>query len=311
MKKYHLLDYDHNSLAVKQDRVYRTASQIVLKYGAVGVARLGYTDERIREFWEYDDDIPSPKYFERRIKYPNVKWYIHNKIKPNYPIWSADFLHGLISHCKIRWNRRSFPSCEWCNNKDITTLLQVSPFGGKMFMPENNARHRWMNVPALCLKFDDTTVSFAAGLMAGLKKVERNGTSYAMFYQKALPYFKKMGIPIEGECGQGAYLISPFWPALFIDHMPLGLYQKWMEVKRPCNADIYAAILWKTYVGNDFVTDGIPYLQSRRTIYYEFECEEGAMKKLEKMRVEKNLTELDSRVKTVVQEWSINKNEVN
>ena len=237
---------------------------------------------------------------------PNDFWYIHNKIGVDYPVWSADFLHGLMSHCKIRWNGRSFPSCEWCNNSDITMLLQVSPFGGRMFMPENNTRHRWMNVPALCLKFNDTSIAFVAGLMSGLKKVERNGNCYAMFYQRALPYFKKIGIPIEGECGQGAYLISPLWPALFVDYMPLGLYQKWLEIKKPYGADVYAAILWKTYVDNEFVSGGIPYLKARRTIYYEFECEEGAMKKLEKLRVEKNLTELDNRIKTVVQEWSKN-----
>jgi len=308
MKKYHLIDYDHNSLAIRQDRIYRTASQIVLKYGAAGVAHLGYTDERIREFWEYDDDIPSHKYFDKQVRYPGVKWYIHNKIKMDYPVWSADFLHGLVSHCKIMWNGRSFPSCYWYNNNDIIAILRSSPFGGKTSISKNNVKYRWANVPALCLKFDDTTVSFVAGLMAGLKKVERNGICYALFYQRALPYFKKMGIPIEGGCGQDANLISPLWPALFVNHMPSELSQKWIGVKNPCNASLYAAILWKTYANNDFIGGGIPYLRARRTIYYEFECEEGAMKRLEKLRVEKNLTELDNRIKTVVQEWS-NKNE--
>lgn len=306
MKKYYLMDYDHGKLAIRQDRILNTASQIVLKYGALGVNCKGFTDDRIREFWDYDSDIPSPKYLRMNIKYPNVKWYIHNKMGIDYPIWSADFLHGLMTHCKIIWNKRRFPSCEWFNNTDITELLQNCPFGGRIVKPINSIRHRWVNVPALYLKFDDTSIDFVAGLMAGLKKVEKNGNHYAMFDQKVLKDFKKLGIPIEDKYKRNTYLISPFWPALFVDHMPMELYQKWIEVKKPYNADIYAAILWKTYIDNDFEGDRIPYLKSRRSIYYDFKSEEGAMKKVELMRVEKNLTELDNRFKNIVKEWSKN-----
>ena len=306
MKKYYLMDYDHGKLAVRQDRILRTASQIVLKYGATGVNRLGYSDERVREFWDYDDDIPTYLYFKKHIKHPNVKWYIHNKIKTENTIWSADFLHGLMAHCKVIWNKRCFPSCQWNNNTEITELLQNCPYGGRIVKPENLARHRWVNVPALYLKFDDTSISFVAGLMSGLKMVQWRGNSYAMFYKRALPYFEKLGIPIEFTCGQDAYMISPFWPALFVEHMPSEMYHKWTEAKKPYNADVYAAILWKTYIDNNFVGSRIPYLKGRRSIYYDFENEEGAMKNLERLRVEKKLTELDDRIKNVIKEWSEN-----
>ena len=77
-----------------------------------------------------------------------------------------------------------------------------------------------------------------------------------------------------------------------------------MSLKNPYNADIYTPILWKTYVNNNFITKGIPFLKSRRYIYYHFGCDEGAMKYLNKLRVGMDLTELDNKIREVVKKWS-------
>ena len=81
--------------------------------------------------------------------------------------------------------------------------------------------------------------------------------------------------------------------------------KKWLNIKKAFNVNIYAPILWKTYINNKFTVDGIPYLKARRSIYYEFKCDDGAMHRLDMLRVDKACTELDNRVRQVVKEWSV------
>lgn len=304
MKKYHLIDIDHNKDAIRQEHIYETASMIALKYGRMGREGKHYTFDRVREFWKYDDPCPSLREFYDTIKASTIKWYIHNKITVDYPIWDADFLHGLLAHCKIIWNKQEFPSCEWYCNDDLTNLLQSCPYGGNIIKPNNINRNRWVGVPALYLKHSEESVSFVAGVMAGLKLFKFNNENYAQLNERTLPLFKKWGIPIESVRYPHRYLISPIWPALFAKHMPEDISRKWLDLKKAHKVNAYAPILWKTYVNSVFPVDGIPYLRSKRAIFYDFQCEEGAMEKLDKLRVEKNLTILDNRIKEVVQTWA-------
>lgn len=309
MKKYHLLDLNHNSKVAKQDRIYRTASQIALKYGDMGRGRCKNNWNHVREFWEYDEPYPTLSYLSRYVRISSIKWYIYNKIEIKDLIWSADFLHGLISHARVIWSKIRFPSCEWFNNKEIANLLSTCPFGGKIVETDKTDKikiYRWNRVPALYLKFSTDSIAFMAGVMAGTKIFIRDNVSYASFNKRTLPYFKKWGIPIEETIriiGREIYLISPIWPALFVKYMPPELLNKWSDLKNPYNANIYAPVLWKTYMNNNFYPDGIPYLKSRRTTYYEFKGERGAMKELNRLRVENNLTTLDNRIRDVVKEW--------
>jgi len=85
--------------------------------------------------------------------------------------------------------------------------------------------------------------------------------------------------------------------------MPEEIADVWLNCDNPVCANLYAPILWKVYVNNNFPTNGIPYLKCRRWIYYNYKCEEGAMKKLEMLRLEKKMVELDLRVKEAVVFW--------
>lgn len=304
MKKYHLIDIDHNRDAIRQDSIYEVASQIALKYGCRGNRGENYTYDRIREFWKYEDPCPSLREFRDAVKVSTIKWYIRNKTVVDYPIWNADFLHGVAAHCKIIWNKKHFPSCDWYSNEDITNLFQSCPYGGEIVKSNNIARHRWVRVPSLYLKYSEDSISFMAGVMAGLKKINIDDENYALVNERILPLLKKWGIPIDITKFPRLYLISPIWPALFARYMPENVSQKWLNLKKAHKVDVYAPILWKTYVNGIFPVDGIPYLKSKRTIYYDFKCEEGAMDKLDKLRVEKNLTVLDNRIKEVVQIWA-------
>lgn len=305
IKKYHLIDHTHNKKAVKLDRMYRTAAQIALKYGCMGDGALNYNQDRICEFWKYEENYPCFHTFSSQVRLPSIKWYIHNEITVNEKIWTPDFLRGLTSHCDIKWNKNKFPSCLWYCNQDIANLLRSCPYGGEVFDQDKEGYdYRWNGVPALYLKYSDKSIQFMAGLMAGFKIVDVNGYKYACCGYRVLKYLKEWGIPVEGKYFNRAYLISPIWPALFIKYMPIEESKKWLDIKKAFNVNIYAPILWKTYINNQFIVDGIPYLKARRSIYYEFKCEEGAMHKLDMLRVSKALTELDNRVRQVVKEWS-------
>lgn len=304
IKKYHLIDYTHDKKKIKLDRMYMTAAQVAIKYGCMGDGFLNCTQDRICEFWKYEDNYPCFNTFLSKIRIPVIKWYIHNEIKVDHKIWNPDFLMGLLSHCNIKWSKGKFPSCEWYCNKDILDLLSSCPYGGSLFQNEHKDRYRWSYVPALYLKYSEESIEFMAGLMAGLKIVEVDGYKYACCGYRALKYLKKWGIPIEGKYFNKAYLISPIWPALFVKYMP-DECKKWLNIKKAFNVNIYAPILWKTYINNKFTVDGIPYLKARRSIYYEFKCDDGAMHRLDMLRVDKACTELDNRVRQVVKEWSV------
>ncbi len=310
MKRFHLIDTSGNAEAIQQEAVCKTAALIALKYGEMGNNRMGYKHDRIVEFWEHGAPFPSKNDFEKYAKLPQIKWYIHNKIKDSIKnhlllkddfLWSADFLQGLLSHCKIHWNKRRYPSCDWSNNGIITEIIKSCPFSGRL---TEGAKVKWSGVSALYLPYSSDAIDFMTGAMCGLKLVTENGQEYAKMNHMSAPYFQEWGIPIEKEYGS-SYFISPMWPALFVSRMPNNVGKKWINLKHACKVNLYAPVLWKTYVNNEFPVKGIPYLKSRRTIFYQFGKEEGAMGKIERLRVDCGLTELDNRIGAIVKEWKI------
>jgi hypothetical protein len=165
-------------------------------------------------------------------------------------------------------------------------------------------QYTWKSVPAIYLPYDEESISYLAGFLAGGQPYTKNGVDYARYSEKFAEYIEYLGIPIEERVqGRRWILISPIWPALFTLRMPECIREVWTDLKNPCKSDFYAPILWKTYIDNNFAKNGIPYLQSRRTVFYKFKCEEGAMAVLDKFRVEKNLVALDYRVRDIVKCW--------
>jgi len=301
-KKYYLIDYHHGKQQEKQNQIYEIASKIALKYGRLGNEFSQFNLDHILEFWNGQGDYPSPTTFKRMIRMSHLKWFIHNKVNCQDPIWNGDFLHGLMVHVKIYWNKKGFPSCEWFCNTDLVDILKTCPFGGKIVDLPSFYKSRWVGVPALYLKSSEDSISFMAGIMSGMRTVKRGEFEYALTSSKSIDYIKKWGIPIEGEYNK-SFLLSPVWPALFIHHMPEICRSKWLKIKKPYNGFLYALVLWRTYVDCYFPSRGIPYLKCRRAVYNRLQCPEGVMKKIEMLRVEKGLTELDNRIREVVREW--------
>jgi len=82
--------------------------------------------------------------------------------------------------------------------------------------------------------------------------------------------------------------------------MPSILEFQWRHIEKAYKADEYAMILWKIYTGKDSKVGGIPYLSSRRTMFYKF----GSVKNIDKLWLDNGLVELDPRFKEVVKEWN-------
>lgn len=305
MKKFYLVDYDHNKTAKRQDKLYRVASQIALKYGYFGRRFKNCDELYIQEFWD-GDDCPSFEYFLKNVKVSTVKWYIHNRINVDDEIWNGGFLHGLSTVGDISWNRFSFPTLSWRGNHTVFELLKGSGFGGYLNHPiykKDKYVYRWVRVPAFYLKYDEASPSFMAGVLASGSFYEKDRMTYVKYSMKTKELLEQWAIPIE-EIEDNKYcLVSPIWGALFVSKMPEEIREEWLNIQRPYGRDIYPPILWKTYMNNDFPTGGIPYLKSRRWIYKHYKSEKGAMKTLEKERVARNLTQLDKRVRNMVHEW--------
>jgi len=309
MKKFYLVDYDHNKTAKKQERLYVVAAKIAIKYGSFGRRFKNCDELYIQEFWN-SNDSPSFEYFLKHINVSTVKWYIHNKIDLEDKVWNGDFLHGITTVGEISWNRYRFPSLTWRSNETVFNLLKESGFGGDLKHPiykKDKHVYRWIRVPAFYLKYDEGSLSFMAGVLASGDFCEKDGLTYVRYSMKTKRLLEKWSIPIEEVEEDGkSCLASPIWGALFVSKMPEGIRDAWLNIQRPYGRDIYPPILWRTYIDNKFPRGGIPYLKSRRWIFNHYKSEKGAMKTLERERVSRNLTQIDKRVREMVHAWNKN-----
>jgi len=273
---------------------YTVAAKLAIKYGGKG---RGYSQRQVDEFWDHPKFFPSARFIKDHAKVATIKSVIHNNIQYDDPIWTADFLHGLMRNGKIIWNKFKFPSVKLYNNSEtIQELIRNSPFGGKL-----GKSNRWSYVGALYLKFSEKTIPFMAGVLAPADIVKINGITFAKFNGRTRSIIENFGIPIEKTLKRGRFLISPIWVLLLTPWMPKQVKDKWKKIKKPAMSEVYCPILWKTYVGSNFIKKGIPFLRSRRYIFYR-----TTMKPLQRLRVSCGLTELDTRIKEVVKKWSKN-----
>jgi hypothetical protein len=177
--------------------------------------------------------------------------------------------------------------------------IETSPFGGDIVQ---RIAWRWKHVPAIYLKHSMESIEFMAGVMAGCEQSVTKDGIRAKLPVRAEPLLKVWGIPFVKRGSGSHYLfLSPIWPALLSPWMPSP--QSWEGLKNS-DASMLAAILWRTYVKDDFRVDGIPYLKSRRMTFYMLGEGRGKMKRLEKMRLDFGLTQLDKRIATVVRKWA-------
>ena len=273
-------------------------SEIMLFKGIKGV-----TQKEFDERWNYNEYPPSVKTKELFPSRKNIKWYIRNFLTVDDAIWNADFLAGLATCGKIHWSPTRFPAFNWNCNTEVLEVLSESPFGGNL-NTDRRIFHQWWSVPALYLKSSEDSHSFMAGVLATGKIDKRKGGIYADYSRGVLPYLEKWGIPIEFQSSSKYHnLISPLWPALFVDYMPESR-RKWLDIKNGgVNSQLYASVLWRMYVSNeDIKRKGIPYLRSRRWIYTHM----GTVQDTEQMWLKLGFSQLDRRIITVVRSWAKN-----
>ena len=263
--------------------------------------RKGITQDSIDQKWNYDGYPPSVSTVYNLVKYKHIKWYIRNHIIVEDKIWNGDFIHGLSTCGRIKWQKKIFPSFLWTSNDWMMDILKESPFYGKITAYKNEASmsalYKWCDVPALYLPYGEKSISFMAGVLATGKTMEKNGEMYANYSKLALPYIVKFGIPIEYSSPNNIYnLVSPIWPAILTDYMPSSC-KKWLDIKHGgYKSEMYAPILWRMYVSNDIQRGGIPYLNSRRWVYNHF----GTIEDTEQQWLKLGLSQLDNRFRVAI-----------
>ncbi len=283
-----------------------------------------YSQIEAANYWQFNGLIPT-KIELGAIKSAHLLWYIRNNVPFQDPIWNGSFLNGLCRGGSIKNPRRvSKLSFEWWNNKSIFNLLKENPFAEQPVYNPFKGRYNWSSI-SLGLEFDKKSMSYLAGVMACARPYIHPGPekklwgTFASFPPKMMEDLKALKIPIEKH-NKKRILISPVFPALLQPYMP-PVARIWGKVKNPYRGMVYSAVLWKTYGLFEFTKNAIPYLVSRRNIFYKFKTDEltkdtnitnikkgtngtngtGAMNRLDKLWVEYNLTELDSRFRMAIQ----------
>lgn len=272
-------------------------------------------DDLIQKYWKWDKYPLSPSVIVKRIKISNIKWYIYNKINYFDKGWNSDFLNGLASCGKVIWNKDSFPTFRWQGHDNVLEILKNSPFTGKFsdncFKNDITDYRRWNNVSAFCMRYSKNTPHFIAGVLATGSIYKYKNQYYAKYTKRLSDYFNSIGIPIEVEEDKLPFnrniLISIIWPALFSKYMPNNYGNIWLNIKNAYKTREYAPILWKIYGDSKFPTDGIPYLRSRRKIFYDFREQGKTIKTLEFMRLNSGLINLHRIIGECVREWKNNK----
>ena len=327
--KYFLIDLSRNELEKYYERIYEVASYISIYHNnKIKYHIIDFDQKLIEKYWRWDNFPPHFSQIGSKLKISKIQWYIKNKITINkVDNWSSDFLHGVSKCGTLNYYKREFAAFHWRGHNTLINLLKTSNFMGKfnsfaIKCPVLGMR-KWYNVAAFLLKYSEDSKDFMAGVLStgeicygfldgrsflyqyhakcflGYNNVDRLA-KYSISIEE---YFNKWGIPIEFKTKQNIF-ISPIWAALFVNYMPSICKNKWLNIKKPYLSDIYCPVLWRTYVNKDYIPNGIPYLKSKRMLFYIHKCEEGAITKLEMLRVSKGLTMLDNRFKEIVQEWN-------
>lgn len=310
-KTYYLVDTSRSKDQIRLMRMCEVACNIAMYHNGSNLARtLEKSDEFIRKYWIWDNYPPNSYILRHAISIPNIKWFIRHHFKDtNSSAFNSDFLFGLTKCGKVRYPSKRLPSFNWRNNFNIIDILDTSPYSGTFSINckrrNVNKDFEWRYAAAFLLPHDENSGSFVAGVMAtGEVKNIENSTVVA--YDKSIEeHFVKWGIPIELR-SNNYIMISPVWSALFSIYMPEICNKKFLNLKHPLMSEVYCPILWRAYVSLNFVSGGIPYLKSRRMILYDHKCEDGALEKLDRLRVEKNLTILDNVVINCVKKWGQN-----
>lgn len=305
---YYLVDISRGKRQEQLMRLCEIATTIVLYHNEFNIYQdLRESSKLIAKYWKWEGIPPSGITLQKHIRVSHIKWFMANHFVLDNGEWNSDFIFGLMKCGKILQGKRTFSTFSWQSHFDLVDILKASPYSGKFssncYVKNVCNLQYWKHAAVLSLPHREDTEQFMAGVMAVGKVINYKGSTIVSYSKRMEKYFIQCGIPIEKQ-NKKSLLISPIWPSLFSIYMPEICKKKFIDLKNPFNAEIYCPILWRSYVSNDFIPDGIPYLRSRRSILYDHKCEMGAFAKLDQLRLDYNLTILDNKVINCVRKWS-------
>lgn len=296
---------------IKKLKRCEIAAKVALKYGPPDSENVNE-----RHFLEFLGEEVNHKWYLEYITPSNIKWFIHNKMTVDDPIWNADFISGLTKTGIVNWSRTTYPSFSWWGSPILLKILKDSPYYGVVTdglyiengKKKQKAKCRWQRVPALYLKPRNDSLSYLAGLLCTGRVHKYKKESYILYNKEVMEELLALGIPVEDELkvkveGKEKFLVSPFWTALFTKFMPECCHSYFLNIYKPFHAELYASIFWSIFVGHEIIKGGLPYLPSRRTVMYHYKNEGGTIKNLQRLRIKYNLLGIDRRFKECIKLW--------
>ncbi len=254
------------------------------------------TSDRLCRRWKWPKHRIIATEIRMLWRVPEMKWFIRKFYHVEEYGWNADFLFGLANIGTVNFKQKMFPNLSFFYDKELIDILRDCPLAGKVgkyLVPWDYCQ--WYNAPVFNISYDKKSFSFMAGAFA-CGKVEKIDSEYYCRYRKRmLKMFQEWRIPIEKQNNRHVY-ISCIWPALLIPWMPDEFREKFQLQEKSKLASQYASALWLIY--NDSQFNGLlPYMQSRRKIFYYWKCEDGALNKIKSFGDSNRLFLIDDRIK--------------
>lgn len=253
--------------------------------------RWNLTELDIRKYWKYPGPFPAIREL-RKIDIPSMQWYLSSAVTLTSKIWNAEFIQGLCSYGDINIVAGQFPIATWRNNPKLEEVLEESPFFGSIKDRCQN-KTTWSKSPVLCLSFDPSSAEFLAGFFCSGQVVTlKNKGAYVRYNSHAKKMLEELHVPIEMSSPEERYLyISPMWGSLFESYMPKN-YRVFSNLKNAAGVEDYAPSLFYNYVSSYFMSDRIPYLKSRKSVYRQH----ASVKQLELLKISKGIAQIDPRI---------------
>lgn len=297
MKTYYIYDSGQNRLSsIDKLNTCEVTAKLRLYHGRI------FSEDDIRSLWTHKTISPSVDKIRKNLRVKNLKWYINTYTSEliTDPEWNPDFLMGMLQWGSIYYNPIYFPSVRWKGNNNLLEAIRSSPYAGRLNTcdPKPGQRVIWSDVPAMCFKHSDKTVEYMAGVLSvGIVETIYNKV-LVKYSHKAAKVIEKLKIPVEHRNQRYIY-ISPFWPVILQKYMPQAIRSKWLLIPKAYLAQEYSTILWKIYTGKDPLSEKMPYMLSRRMVFYKY----GSIRALRDLWIKYHLVELDSRFKKVIRDW--------
>lgn len=225
-----------------------------------------------------------------------------------HPIYTRDFIQGVIDSTARSWENGSSPNFEIGNRPELKEFFESGECGFSFKLTKHGKRnaYRSSNIPFLHLPCKGELDKYLAGVLTGsVPYKDENGEIFCRVKKKCIPNLKRFGI-IFKECDE-FILISAFYLMLFCGDIPETIYSKWIDILdgnpsvKMKSACVDSLMHWRHLFGRkEFKTGMLPYLMSQN--FYQTKISIG-LKDVNGLMEEKRFDFIDEKIVKRCKRW--------